>query len=82
MLSHWESNLVLATEKADKDSSLPKDHVQFWQLSKEMITEHLDREKFSDFLIKPAIVNMEMAALNRYLFHSVTVKIKEAMKSI
>lgn len=67
MLSHWESNLVLAIEKADKDSSFfLKTMSSFGQL-KEMITEHLDRENFSDFFffIKPAIVNMEMAALNR-----------------
>lgn len=62
MLSHWESNLVLATEKADKDSSFfLKTMSSFGQL-KEMITEHLDRESFQIF-IKPAIVNMEMGSI-------------------
>ena len=65
MLSRWESNLVLAIEKADKDSSFfLKTMSSFGQL-KEMITEHLNREKKFQIFIKPAIVNMEMAALNR-----------------
>lgn len=65
MLSRWESNLVLAIEKADKDSSFfLKTMSSFGQL-KETITEHLNREKNVQIFIKPATVNMEMAALNR-----------------
>lgn len=49
MLSHWESNFVLAIEKADKDISFfLKTMSTFGQL-KVMITKHLNKEKFSDF---------------------------------